>query len=261
MINPSPSVWHSSLSITMLFLLLVIIGCEAGDGTTLNSLGEPLGPPKLDQNPSSMSVTVQKGTILPIEITIRNLGGFPLIIDTLMTPSDWLTSTATNFPHEIAAGDSAIYVVDIGKESLGGGIYDGQIIIISNNNDISESEYLISVQLTLSEEILAFEPIFSQIQSRIFNLYCTECHNSSNPPEGLDLTRDNAYANIFNVRSSQLPELFLVEPFAPDDAYLVQKMEGAISIVEDRMPLDEDPVSAAYISVLRAWISQGAQNN
>lgn len=256
-----PSVRQIILSITFLSLILVIIGCGAGDGSTLNSLGQPLGPPKLDQNPSSLSVTIQKGDILPIQLTIRNLGGFPLLIDSIKTSSDWLTISAITFPDSIAAGDSASYDLDIGKVSLSGGTYNGQITLISNNNDVEGSEYVISIQLTVSEEILAFEPNYSLIQSKIFSLYCTDCHNSSSPPEGLDLTSANSYANIFNVSSSQVSALFLIEPFAPDDSYLVRKMEGAASIIEGQMPLDETPVSAAKIKVLRAWISQGALNN
>lgn len=252
---------HASMRMTMLFLTLVMYGCRAGDGTTLNSLGEPLGPPKLDQSPTSLHVTIQKGDILAVDVTIRNIGGFPLIIDTLLTKADWLMLREPEFPTSIAAGDSTLYVIDIGEANLAGGDYNGQIIITSNNNDIPGSEYHITIDLTISEEILAFEPVLSEIQSRIFNLYCTECHNSSNPPEGLDLTRANAYANIFNVRSSQVPELFLVEPFAAENSYLVQKLEGGLIIIEDRMPLDEDPVREDYIKVFRAWISQGALNN
>jgi hypothetical protein len=49
----------------------------------------------------------------------------------------------------------------------------------------------------------------TQIQAHVFSPNCSGCHNGSNPPSGAqNLTAGNAFANLVNVPSKDLPGLF-----------------------------------------------------
>ena len=54
----------------------------------------------------------------------------------------------------------------------------------------------------------------------------------------------------------------LVIPGDPDNSYLVKKLEGASDIVGLRMPRNNGPfLTEGQMSVIRRWITEGAQNN
>ena len=77
----------------------------------------------------------------------------------------------------------------------------------------------------------------------------------------MNLSAGRAHDNLVNVRSNERPELFRVEPGAPDRSYLVHKIEGRSSIVEERMPLGGEPLSQNEIDAIRTWIENGASEN
>lgn len=52
-----------------------------------------------------------------------------------------------------------------------------------------------------------------------------------------------------------------VERGNPDNSYMIWKIEGRAGITEERMPRFRDPISAEDLSLLRAWIEQGAPDN
>lgn len=99
----------------------------------------------------------------------------------------------------------------------------------------------------------------TQIQP-IFNANCIVCHSGSGAPEGLRLDAVNSYNNLVNVNSREVPSLERVKPSDPDNSYLVHKIEGTAA-VGGRMPLNEPPLSAAQISLIRQWISEGAERD
>lgn len=245
----------------VILLCCLTVSCAPGDGTTLTPLGVPFGPPKLAVSPLAIVMTLEKGKTASISIKIKNLGGFPLVIREISSENNWIGLQNLTFPVSIEAADSIQITATIGESSLSGGTFQGTVKIISNDGDIENSQFTLTVDLEVTEETLPFEPTLGNIQSRIFSFVCTECHDSSNPSEGLDLTRGNSYGNLVNKKSNQVPELFLVEPFNPDNSYLIRKLEGGPDIVEERMPVDQAPVRLEHIKVVRAWISQGAQNN
>lgn len=96
----------------------------------------------------------------------------------------------------------------------------------------------------------------TQIQP-IFTGRCVSCHSGSNPPRDLKLDAANSFANLVNVKSSEVPSLRRVKPSDPDNSYIVQKVEGTAS-VGSRMPLNQQPLTTAQISLIRQWIIEGA---
>lgn len=104
------------------------------------------------------------------------------------------------------------------------------------------------------------EPTLENIQTNIFNTSCavSGCHQEPNAPMGLDLSEGNAHDNLVNVPSEEVPDLLRVEPGAPDESYLVMKIEGAPGIVGNRMPRGRPPLSEEQIQLIRTWIAEGA---
>lgn len=102
----------------------------------------------------------------------------------------------------------------------------------------------------------------SAIQETIFTPSCATsgCHAGANPPDGLLLTAGDAYTNIVNVASVQMPSLSRVEPGNPDDSYLVRKIRGA-GIVAGRMPLGRPSLSSEEIDLIVRWVTEGAADN
>ena len=99
------------------------------------------------------------------------------------------------------------------------------------------------------------QPIFSA------NCALSGCHVSPNPPEGMNLSAGQAYADIVNVPSGEIPRLFRVEPGNPDSSYLVMKIENAPGIVLLQMPAGGAPLSPSQIDTIRAWVAAGAPDN
>ena len=103
----------------------------------------------------------------------------------------------------------------------------------------------------------------TNIQKNIFNLNCalSGCHAGSSPAQGQNLSEGQAFSNIVNVSSNEVPGLLRVNPQNPDQSYLVLKIEGDPSIVGSRMPLGRTPLSQEQINLIRQWISEGAMDN
>ena len=100
---------------------------------------------------------------------------------------------------------------------------------------------------------------FDDIQANVFTPSCANagCHSGATAPQGLRLEAGQAFNNLVNVASNEVPSLLRVEPGNPDDSYLVQKIEGTAA-VGSRMPLGRPPLSQDLIDDIRQWISDGA---
>jgi hypothetical protein len=103
-------------------------------------------------------------------------------------------------------------------------------------------------------------PTFAAVQEQVFSRSCalSGCHVGASAPLGLDLSAGRAYASTVGVRSMERPDLFRIEPGAPDASYLVKKVQGDPDIVGAQMPLGREPLTAAQIDLLRGWIEEGA---
>ena len=123
---------------------------------------------------------------------------------------------------------------------------------------------------TLAGPTPNLEPTFSSIQNEIFNttdssgrLACINCHNAAGAPfNGLNLTSAVSYGNLVGVASRGRPTVLRVAPGAPEDSYLVHKLDGRPSIVGTRMPRGTGPfLTAGQITIIRRWIELGAHND
>ncbi|RMF57487.1 MAG: hypothetical protein D6748_11040 [Calditrichaeota bacterium] len=238
--------------------MLVFYSC-AGDGSTLDPLGNPLGPPKISVTPGALNVEADSGQVTSFDLKIKNVGGFPLRISSIKSQQDWLTVGQMTFPVVLESADSVLVPVTIGKPDLPTNTYTGAIEIASN--DAENPKLQLPVTLKVSKEVLLFAPTLSNIQSFIFTPVCTECHSGAGAPRGLQLTEGNSYGLLVNVRADEKPEFFRVEPFNPDDSYLIKKVEGTPDISGGRMPLNRPPLTADQIKVIRRWIANGAPDN
>ncbi len=100
------------------------------------------------------------------------------------------------------------------------------------------------------------EPTLANIQARIFTPICTQCHIGAAAPQGLRLDEANAFDNLVNVPSVG-SGLLRVEPFMPDDSYLVRKVEGTQSSGA-QMPFGGPPLSIDDQLLIRQWVANGA---
>lgn len=107
------------------------------------------------------------------------------------------------------------------------------------------------------------QPTLSSLQENVFSTNCalSGCHAGPNPKQGLRLSAGETHDNVVDVRSTERPELFRVEPGRPDSSYLVHKVEGRSSIVGSRMPLGREPLSQEQFDAIREWIADGAPDN
>jgi hypothetical protein len=90
------------------------------------------------------------------------------------------------------------------------------------------------------------------------------CHAGASPALGMNLSAGQAYANIVDVASTQVPGLDRIEPGDPDNSYLIHKVQGTQASVGgsgQRMPRGGTPLSQETIDRIRLWVTQGAQDN
>ena len=103
------------------------------------------------------------------------------------------------------------------------------------------------------------EATLSSIQVNVFETSCgvSGCHVQGTAAFGLRLdTLEMSMANLINVASGQSPSVLRVEPFDPDNSYLIQKLEG--TGLASQMPLGRTALDPSVIAVIRQWIADGA---
>ena len=103
---------------------------------------------------------------------------------------------------------------------------------------------------------------FTRVQSEIFTPTCARlgCHDRIVHQEDQILVAGEAYANVVNHPSIEIPQLMRVKPGDPSNSYLYRKITGA-GITGDRMPQTLPPLSDAQIKLIRDWIRRGAPND
>ncbi|TPV96440.1 MAG: hypothetical protein B7733_04735 [Myxococcales bacterium FL481] len=82
----------------------------------------------------------------------------------------------------------------------------------------------------------------------LFDDACTMCHDATD--DAIDLESD--YAALIGAPSSG--DMPMITPGDPARSYLYVKIAGGPALHGDLMPLDEDPLSAEQIALVRDWI-------
>ena len=85
--------------------------------------------------------------------------------------------------------------------------------------------------------------------SAVFAHKCASCHNSTKRSGGLSLA---TYDDVLNGGRNGA----VVRPGKSAESMLLRRITGA---VEPRMPLDDEPLTAAETTVVRKWIDEGAR--
>jgi hypothetical protein len=149
--------------------------------------------------------------------------------------------------------------------ALGTAASDGCLALDANHDDlITVDEILQAVNDALGACPAPPRATFDEIQQTIFTPSCAvaTCHDSQSHVANLVLEAGQAYAQLVNVPpdtfAASQAGLLRVKPGAPDDSFLLVKLEGPPASEGSRMPLTGDPLSAAQIDLVRNWILQGA---
>ncbi|RMD93649.1 MAG: hypothetical protein D6814_15360, partial [Calditrichaeota bacterium] len=97
--------------------------------------------------------------------------------------------------------------------------------------------------------------VFDNIQS-ILNLNCVRCHQGVDAPAQL-VMKGNAYPNLVNVPSTEMPGLVRIKPGSRDSSWLYQKITTDFPPAGSKMgELTQDE-----INLIGLWIDQGALEN
>ena len=105
---------------------------------------------------------------------------------------------------------------------------------------------------------------FSKEIQPVFNNDCVVCHQGGSASGSLRLEPAYAFANLVGVQSIQAPGEFRVKAGAPDQSYLVAKLNGTQVQAGGngvRMPYGAAPLSQTQIGLIQQWIEEGAKNN
>lgn len=105
---------------------------------------------------------------------------------------------------------------------------------------------------------------FTRVQNEIFTPTCAVigCHDPLGQSSSgqMLLTQGQAYAQIVNHASTEMPNLNRIQPNDFANSYLYRKITGA-GITGERMPAGGPPLSEAQIALVRNWIRRGAPND
>jgi hypothetical protein len=107
-------------------------------------------------------------------------------------------------------------------------------------------------------------PTLTSIQTAIFTPMCSSCHNGVGTalPGALNLTTAAAsYKALVGQLTVEEPTVEFVSPGNSATSYLIQKLQGAVTITGKQMPLGGPYLSTAQISMISQWINAGPQNN
>jgi len=92
---------------------------------------------------------------------------------------------------------------------------------------------------------------------------CAACHLTGQEAGKMALHPKAAYDTLVEVPSVE-SEFLRVKPGAPDESYLLMKLEGSHldhGGIGLRMPMGGAPLDAATLAQFRAWIAMGAPRN
>lgn len=104
---------------------------------------------------------------------------------------------------------------------------------------------------------------FSRDLAPVLKARCAICHLTGQEGGNMKLYPAAAYASIVNI-SSKESSLLRIRPGAPDQSYLMHKLDGThldAGGQGDQMPFGQPPLDETTLNLFRTWIANGAKNN
>jgi len=137
---------------------------------------------------------------------------------------------------------------------------------LDTNHDgmVSVDEILTALTMALAGCPTPPPATLDEIQRTIFTPSCAipTCHDAQSAVGNLVLTADRSYDELVNVapdiQSARDAGLLRVDPGAPDNSFLLIKLEGPPLSQGSRMPLTGALLTPEQVQLIRDWILQGA---
>ncbi len=217
----------------------------------------PTPVPEIDVSPAVLDLTLAEGESEVRNLRISNLGSADLVVSDVSSTSTFLFPT--NAPTVVPSADSANVSVTVSADGLIPGFHFGTIDVTSNDEDEPVVQVPVDLEVTHAGP---FPATLSAIQANVFNPSCAAvswCHGSG-MQMNLDLRDGNSFDSLVGRPSLEVDAL-RVDPFHPDDSYLVCKVENCAWIVGNQMPAGELPLDPSVVEVIRRWIALGAQDD
>jgi hypothetical protein len=182
-------------------------------------------------------------TITPVSVTVPASNTKTIVVDISTAP-----------PIE---DDYRVTLVGTGAtmiRDLGGNALDGEFSGTFPSGNGTQGGTFVA---TFTVE--GIQPTLQSIQDNVFTPICAGCHTgptSGTLPGGMDLTTAaHSAASLIDVAAVENGALKRVLPNDADSSFLIKKLEGTAG---SQMPLGGQPLSAATIAKIRAWITNGA---
>lgn len=231
-----------------------VASIDPGDGATVDSLPE--------QVTATFNRELLASTATTESVTVAASGGDGSFADgnEMMIEVLGVTVNGSELVADLdtsGAGDD-VYQVTLDGSS-GAPLTDQDGVALDGDADGNPGGDFAS---TFTVDAASSAPTLSLLQADIFSPSCavSGCHTGASPPQGLNLSAGQTFANVVDVPANEVPSLDRVEPGDPDASYLVRKVEGTAS-VGGQMPLGGAPLSNAQMQAIRDWITAGAEDN
>jgi hypothetical protein len=223
------------------FLLIKLTGPGPGEGTRMPQGKDPLSQTDIDSIQSWIVAGAPRGgtagpTATPTEVP-------PTATDTIV-PSPTATPTITPTPVDTATPTATV---------------------TGSAPPTSTATVTPTVTPSPSPSPTATVDMFTEIQTTIFNTTCVDafCHDTATKSGNLTLVEGLSYANLVGVTPQNAAAVaagyLRVDPFNPDNSFLLVKVTNPTPLEGNRMPLLKPPLSATQIELIRDWIAAGAQ--
>jgi uncharacterized protein (TIGR03118 family) len=240
---PFSASWNSGSVANGAATLLAVATDAAGNSTTSPGIAVTVANVP-DVTPPTVSITAPvagnvSGTVTVTATAADNVG----VSQVQFFAGGTSIGTVTTAPYTVQWNTSGL----TGAQSLTAVAKDG-----AGNQTTSAA---VAVTVT------AAAPTLATLQSTIFGPRCSGCHTGGGAslPSSMNLSSASATAAaLIGVNSTERPTLQRVAAGSPSTSYVVDKLEGASTIVGSRMPLGGPFLSQTEIDSVKAWIQAGA---
>lgn len=189
--------------------------------------------------------TADDVVITPAAVTVPSVNARSAVMD--------LTGVPPAFDHYritlVGTGPAAIL-------DLSGNVLDGEPIrSLPSGDGTAGGDY--TAKFTVAGALANL----TSIQTNVLTPRCAGCHNGVGTalPGAMNLTSaSTSFASLVGVASRQVPTLQRVAARAPNDSYLIHKLEGGPNIIGNRMPAGGPFLPQTTIDSIRLWITNSA---